>query len=231
MDLRVFAMLYTAMTAASAPIAKVIGALPANSEVATSATTPLTMASGGETTATVDRTKKPVVIASVRNAASLSWRPAEAMLQRAPERARCEHVAAHQPTDGVRRHLHPPPAQKNGPGDEIERDRERERNEHRSKRSLRCGGMFLRKQATTHDEMAGEEQPRSEGPAFDAPLGQRQVRTGLLIGRSNSKASRMDARGGARRSRSGDLPNTVRRMNPTCKSGIQRPTSSLTFGS
>ena len=40
------------------------------SDVATNATTALTIASGGEATATIERTKKPVAIASVTNAAS-----------------------------------------------------------------------------------------------------------------------------------------------------------------
>ena len=61
-------------------MAKLAAELRAKSRDAVTATIALISVSGGEATATIDRTKKPVVIASVTNAVSLSARLPEATL-------------------------------------------------------------------------------------------------------------------------------------------------------
>ena len=61
-------------------MAKLAAELRANSKVAVTATIALMRVSGGEATATIERTKKPVVIASVTNEVSLSVRLPEATL-------------------------------------------------------------------------------------------------------------------------------------------------------
>jgi hypothetical protein len=79
------------MTTARASIAKVIAGLLEKKMVAAIATKALMIANGGAETATIERTKKPVVIAKVTNEGSLSARlPASTLeiAQRPPIAAR-----------------------------------------------------------------------------------------------------------------------------------------------
>ena len=61
-------------------MAKLAAELRAKSKVAVTATRALIRVSGGDATATIERTKKPVVMASVTNEVSLSARLPEATL-------------------------------------------------------------------------------------------------------------------------------------------------------
>ena len=82
-----FATLYATITNAIASIAKVISGLREKKTLAARATSALTIASGGEAIAAMDRTKNPLAMAKVTNPWSAMCRAPAAtldMVQRAP---------------------------------------------------------------------------------------------------------------------------------------------------
>ena len=81
----------------------------------------------------------------------------------------------------MRRKLQSAAERKDDSGDEIECDRRRHRDEHRSDAARGAVAVILEKQGPGDDQVAGEEEPWRKGPSIDAPLRQHLIGTRLLV--------------------------------------------------
>ena len=81
----------------------------------------------------------------------------------------------------MRRQLHAPPADHHQPRDRVGEEREAKRRRNLGERSDVRRRPVLNHQRRGDDDVAGEKQPRREGPPADPPLGECQIGAGVLI--------------------------------------------------